>query len=98
MSTDGFVTNIEFSKKLPQLITNLGSFNIQDWLDSESSSSNSFETKTDVSLQTDRWVAIQGKKELWLPPDYHPTSSTVKYATIALGCRNGRVCMIAFSN
>ncbi|KAE8378188.1 hypothetical protein BDV26DRAFT_281329 [Aspergillus bertholletiae] len=51
----------------------------------------------DVSLQTDRWIAIHGQRELWLPPEYRPSCSTVKDATIALGCTNGRVCVIAFS-
>ncbi|KAL2813284.1 WD domain protein [Aspergillus granulosus] len=95
LSTNGIAISIEFSKKLPQLITNLGTFNIQAW--HESLSSNSSEIKTEVSLQLDRWVAIQGRRELWIPLDYVPTSSAVKDGTIALGCRNGRVCIMTFS-
>ncbi|KAL2801555.1 WD domain protein [Aspergillus granulosus] len=92
--TNGIVTSIEFSKMLPNLITNLGTFNIQAW--HERLSPNSSEIKAEVSLQLDRWVAIQGRRELWLPPDYVPTSSTVKDGTLALGCRNGNVCIMTF--
>ncbi|EED17202.1 wd40 protein, putative [Talaromyces stipitatus ATCC 10500] len=95
ISTDGVVTNVEFSEKLPHLITDLGSFNIQSR--HERFSSISSKTETNVSLQEDRWVAIKGRRELWLPPDYQPISLAVKDATVALGCKNGRVCMIAFS-
>ncbi|KAL3469675.1 hypothetical protein BJX99DRAFT_268041 [Aspergillus californicus] len=95
ISTDRPVTCIGFSKKLPYLITNLGSFNIQAW--HESFSSDSSETKPEISLQAGRWVAVQGHKELWLPPNYQPISFAIKDGTIALGCKNGRVCIIAFS-
>lgn len=88
------VTRITFSKKLPHLITNLGTFNIQAW--HESLSLNSSEIKTEVSLQLGRWVAIQGRRELWISHDYLPTSSTAKDGTIALGCNNGKVCIITF--
>jgi hypothetical protein len=88
MSTHGKVINIGFSMKLPQLIPNLGTFNIQAW--NAGSSSGSFEIGTEVSLQLNRWVAIKGRRELWVPPEYRPTSSAVKDTTIAFGCRNGR--------
>jgi WD40 repeat protein len=58
--TDGAVFNIEFSKKLPQLIINLGSFDIQTW--HKGFSPDSSETKAELSLQMDRWVAISGQK------------------------------------
>ncbi|KAL2801677.1 hypothetical protein BJX63DRAFT_157941 [Aspergillus granulosus] len=95
LNTNGIVTTIEFSKELPQLITNLGTFNIHSW--HEGLSSNCSKIKTKVSLQLDRWVSIQGQRELWIPPDYLPTSSTVKDGTVAFGCRNGKVCIIIFS-
>jgi WD40 repeat protein len=95
LNTNGIVTRIEFSKKLPQLITNLGIFNIHPWY--ESLSSNCSKIKTEVSLQLDRWVTIQGQRELWIPPDYLPTSSTVKDGAVAFGCRNGKVYIMIFS-
>jgi WD40 repeat protein len=94
ISTDGgYLTNIEFS--FPYLVTNRGSFNIQAW--HESFSSDSSRTNIELSLQADRWVIIQGQRELWLPPDYQPIASTVKDGAIALGCSNGRVYIITFS-
>jgi WD40 repeat protein len=95
INTDGVVTNVRFSKKLPHLITNLGSFNIQAW--HENFSSDPSETKTELSMQANRWVAIGGQKEVWLPPDYGAISFAVKDGTIALGSTNGRVCIIQFS-
>ena len=95
LNTNGIVTSTKFSKKLPQLITNLGIFNIHPW--HESLSSNCSEIKTEVSLQLDRWVTIQGQRELWIPPDYLPTSSTVKDGAVAFGCRNGKVYVMTFS-
>ena len=94
LSTDGMVSNVESSEKLTRLTTNLGSLNIQNWF--ESFLSDSSQMKTKVSLQTDRWIAIQGQKELWLPPNCRPACVTVKDATIALGCTNGRVRIITF--
>ncbi|KAI9373897.1 WD domain protein, partial [Aspergillus egyptiacus] len=95
INTDSIVKNIEFSKNLPHLITNLGSFDIQAW--HENFSSNSSETKTELSLRARRWVTVGGQKEVWLPPDYEATSSAVKDGTIAIGSRTGRVCIIQIS-
>ncbi|KAJ5225761.1 hypothetical protein N7468_006986 [Penicillium chermesinum] len=94
ISTHSSVTHVEFSEKLPWLNTNLGSFDIGVF--HGSLSSNPSEKVAEVSL-AGRWVTIQGQRELWLPPDYQPTSSAVKDSTIALGCANGRVAIIAFS-
>ncbi|KAL2847067.1 hypothetical protein BJX68DRAFT_276940 [Aspergillus pseudodeflectus] len=95
INTGGNITNIEFSKSLPELITNLGSFTIQACYNSFSS--NFSEVKTEVSLQASRWVAIHGKRELWLPADYQAICSTTRGGAIALGCLSGRVCIITFS-
>jgi WD40 repeat protein len=94
VSTDSIITNIEFSKQLPQLITNMGFFDIQVCY--ESLPSNPSEKVAKVSL-AGRWVTIQGQRELWLPPDYQPCSSIAKSGTIAVGCTNGRVIIIMFS-
>ncbi|GFN21443.1 WD40 repeat-like protein [Aspergillus tubingensis] len=94
ISTDHIVTKIDFSEHLPLLITNIGSFDIRKWYKSFLVYS---EKVSEVSLMAGRWVTIQGQRELWLPPNYHPHSSTVKNSTIALGSTSGRVAMIAFS-
>ncbi|KAL4935443.1 hypothetical protein BDV06DRAFT_217427 [Aspergillus oleicola] len=94
ISTDHIATTIKFSEHLPLLITNIGSFDIQKWYKSFLISS---EKVIEVSLTAGRWVTIQGQRELWLPPNYRPHSSTVKNSTIALGSTSGRVAIIAFS-
>jgi predicted NACHT family NTPase len=95
LGTHSIITNIEFSKQLPQLITNVGFFNIQVYY--ESLPSNPFKNVAEVSL-AGRWVTIQGQRELWLPPDYQPLSSIATTSgTIAVGCTNGRVVIIMFS-
>jgi WD40 repeat protein len=94
LDTHSIITNIEFSKQLPRLITNMGFFDIQVCY--ETPPSNSSEKVVEVSL-AGRWVTIQGRRELWLPPDYQPCSSIAKSGTIAVGCTNGRVITIMFS-
>ncbi|KAL3251159.1 hypothetical protein ABHI18_010792 [Aspergillus niger] len=94
ISTDDVATDIHFSEQLPLLITNIGSFDIRNCYESFSTPS---EKVAEVSLGADRWVTIQGQRELWLPPNYHPSSSTVKNSTIAVGSTSGRVAIIAFS-
>ncbi|KAE8326170.1 hypothetical protein BDV39DRAFT_193890 [Aspergillus sergii] len=95
ISTDGVVTNIKFSEHLPLLTTNIGSFDIQ--ICYGNLSFNSVKKVTEVSLEADRWITIQGQRELWLPPNYEPISLTVKDSIIALGSTSGRVAIITFS-
>ncbi|KAL4861478.1 hypothetical protein BDV12DRAFT_203968 [Aspergillus spectabilis] len=95
LAADGHVTKIEFSKKILLLHTNVGSYDIHAW--HQGFSSTASEISSEVSLQAGRWVAIQGQKQLWLPPDYQPACSTISGGTIAFGCKNGRVCMITIS-
>jgi WD40 repeat protein len=95
LTTDGHVTNIEFSENLPLLKTNIGSYDIHVWHPGFSSTAS--EIPSDVSLEGGGWVSIQGHKQLWLPLDYQPTCSTTRGGTIALGCRNGRVYVITTS-
>ncbi|KAI3048959.1 hypothetical protein CBS147353_11689 [Aspergillus niger] len=94
ISTDHVATDIRFSEQLPLLITNIGSFDIRNCYESFSTSS---EKVMELSLAAGRWVTVQGQRELWLPPNYYPQSSTVKDSTIALGSTSGRVAIIAVS-
>ncbi|GLA13524.1 hypothetical protein AnigIFM62618_010513 [Aspergillus niger] len=94
ISTDDVATDVEFSDHLPLLITNLGSFDIRNYYESFSTSSDKV---MEISLSAGRWVTVQGQKELWLPPNYESFLSTVKNSTIALGSTSGRVAIIAFS-
>ncbi|PYH50468.1 WD domain protein [Aspergillus niger CBS 101883] len=94
ISTDHVATDIQFSEQLPLLITNIGSFDIRNCYESFSTSS---EKVMEISLAAGRWVTVQGQREVWLPPNYYPQSSTVKDSTIALGSTSGRVAIIAVS-
>ncbi|RAH54644.1 hypothetical protein BO85DRAFT_441090 [Aspergillus piperis CBS 112811] len=96
LSTDGFVTVTEISEHLPLLRTNIGSFDI--YIGYEDFLSYSSTKGIVVSLGADRWVNIQGQRELWLFPTYQPSSSTVKDGIIAFGNTSGRVAIIAFSS
>jgi WD40 repeat protein len=47
-------------------------------------------------LYVDRsWITWNGKKILWLPPEYRPACSMVRQQTVAIGCASGRVLLIA---
>ncbi|KAK4458981.1 HET-R [Cladorrhinum samala] len=43
------------------------------------------------------WVTFNGRKVLWLPPEYRPISAAVQGRMVAIGCRSGRVLTIGFS-
>lgn len=66
LRTDGVVSNIEFSKHLPQLITNLGSFDIR--ICYKSFSSNPFAKVTEVSLEAGRVGYCSGSKRVMASP------------------------------
>jgi WD40 repeat protein len=94
LTIKGVVTNLNFSRDSPYLSTNLGSFNIQPWYNNYIS--NLPQTNIEVFILERQWVALQGKKVLWLPPEYRPTCSAVQNSTLALGHQSGRVSIIGF--
>ncbi|KAL3248946.1 hypothetical protein ABHI18_011836 [Aspergillus niger] len=94
ISTDSIATDVKFSERLRLLITNIGSFDIRNYYESFSISS---EKVMEISLVAGRWVTVQGQRELWLPPNYDSRRSKVMNSTIALGSTSGRVAIIAFS-
>jgi WD40 repeat protein len=56
----------------------------------------SHKTSTQVSVEGD-WVAVDGKKVLWLPFEHrHPSSSAVRDGILALGYSDGRVSIMGF--
>ncbi|KAL4967131.1 putative wd40 protein [Aspergillus stella-maris] len=95
ISLEEVVDSVEFSNELPHLITSLGNIDMRRWY--EISSRTLPEVKIEVSLQAGRWIVLHGQRELWLPPDYRPSSSVIRDGTVALGCRNGEICVISFS-
>jgi WD40 repeat protein len=45
----------------------------------------------------DRWIALQGLRMLWLPPEYRGASTAVCRDVVALGQRSGRVSLLAIA-
>jgi hypothetical protein len=45
----------------------------------------------------DRWIALQGSRMLWLPPEYRGASTAVCGDVVALGQRSGRVSLLAIA-
>lgn len=60
LTVEGVVTELSFSKDSPSLITNLGSLNIQQWYNNNTSLSS--ETNVEVFIQQRQWICLQGKK------------------------------------
>ncbi len=44
------------------------------------------------------WVVHNGRKLLWIPPEYQPSTLAVRGNIVAIGCFSGRVMVIAFSD
>ncbi|KAK0626411.1 hypothetical protein B0T14DRAFT_534566 [Immersiella caudata] len=43
------------------------------------------------------WIICNGRKVLWLPPEYRPGCSAVQGRMVSIGCNSGRVLTIGFS-
>jgi WD40 repeat protein len=43
------------------------------------------------------WIVKDGKRMLWLPPDYRMMAKAQVGSTVAIGCRSGRVLVMKFS-
>ncbi|KAL6904131.1 hypothetical protein GGI43DRAFT_311637 [Trichoderma evansii] len=53
---------------------------------------------SDWGISTDGvWIVKDGKRMLWLPPDYRMMAKAQVGSTIAIGCRSGRVLVMKFS-
>ncbi|KAH7113127.1 WD40-repeat-containing domain protein, partial [Dactylonectria estremocensis] len=42
------------------------------------------------------WIVKDGKRLIWLPPEYRVSESAVAGSTVAIGCRSGRVLVMQF--
>jgi hypothetical protein len=45
----------------------------------------------------DQWIALQGSRMLWLPPEYQGASTALCRDVVALGQRSGRVSLLAIA-
>jgi WD40 repeat protein len=52
-------------------------------------------TSVEVSILENQWICLQGKRMLWLPQGYRPTSFAAKDGILALGHASGRVSFIS---
>ncbi|RAO72618.1 uncharacterized protein BHQ10_008630 [Talaromyces amestolkiae] len=94
LAVDVIVTALGFSEDGTYLNTDLGSFHIQSWCDNHTF--NSIQKNVEIYIQDRQWVIFQGKKVLWLPPEYRPRFSAFRDSTLALGHASGRVSFIGF--
>jgi WD40 repeat protein len=85
----GQVTSMRFSEDDSYLITNLGCLEIRSSHDGCTSEFSLADEK--ISLSHDCWVTLHGEKVLWLPPEYRPSSWTIKGNTLILGHGSGRI-------
>ncbi|KAL3429913.1 WD40 repeat-like protein [Aspergillus tetrazonus] len=93
LSTDGPVTVVEFSQDSSYLATNLGSFKIQ--LPCGQSIAKSPNMDPQISLQRE-WIAVNGQRALWLPPEARFSCSVAKAHRLALGHPSGRISFFEF--
>ncbi|KIW16736.1 hypothetical protein PV08_03925 [Exophiala spinifera] len=42
------------------------------------------------------WVTLDGRKALWLPPDYRPTELAIRDDRVGIGCKSGLVFILNF--
>ncbi|UNI15346.1 hypothetical protein JDV02_001886 [Purpureocillium takamizusanense] len=95
------ITHLSFDQTL--LSTNIGllNLNLQALLPATSQSTDA--TARGVrhfgwGISTDGvWIVNDGKRMLWLPPEFRGAEAAVVGSTIAIGCRSGRVLAMKFS-
>ncbi|KAJ5618683.1 hypothetical protein N7528_006794 [Penicillium herquei] len=99
-----FPDRIWFSTDLKRIVTADMSFNNPEWYQDisddmtiEQSKLGDFVPGHEKHLHLDRsreWIIIDGKREVWVPPDYEVLDYAVKGSTIAIRCYTGRIFII----
>jgi WD40 repeat protein len=92
--TKGFVNKLDFSQEGSYLITNLGTLDIQSG--HENLGSISTHKNPAIFIKQGRWINMNGKNVLWLPPDFRPSCSAINGDSLALGHASGRVSFLRF--
>lgn len=95
VTLDGKLTEVKFSATGPYLETNLGKIYIETWYN-HSASSQSGAKMGRLSLIEERWVALNGRRILWLPPEYQVNKVAICNDLIAIPRGSGRVYFIGF--
>lgn len=83
-----------FADDGPYLETNLGTFNIQPLCGTHIPVH--AQIRTEVSILNKDWVALQGKKALWLTPAYRPSCVATGDGKLAMGHLSGRISFFRF--
>lgn len=94
LNVQGSITKINFAADGPYLETNLGPFDIGLLYDGDSPTHS--QESIDICLLGQDWIALRGKKVLWLPPAYRPTYVTIRHGRLAMGHASGRVSFFGF--
>ena len=90
----GWVNSVAFSTDNSYLETDLGTVNLPP----SCSNDNPVRPliKIEVRILDNEWVAIQGRKFLWLPPTYRPTRVATQNGKLVMGHASGRVTFFEF--
>lgn len=85
---------VKFSATGLYLETNLGKVNIETWY--KHSNSHHEQRMERLSIIEDRWVALDGRRILWLPPEYQVDKAAICNDMIAIPWASRRVHIIGF--
>ncbi|KAJ5435562.1 hypothetical protein N7445_006447 [Penicillium cf. griseofulvum] len=94
LNTKGIVTEIEFSHEGSYISTNLGTLDVQSG--HESHASNSTYRYLAIFIEQGQWINLNGKKVLWLPPEFRPHCFAINGDSLVLVHASGRVSFLRF--
>ncbi|KAE8387004.1 hypothetical protein BDV23DRAFT_162148 [Aspergillus alliaceus] len=93
LTTDDAVKELEFSQDSSYLRTDLGSIKFQSSCGSPTPGSSNIGPQMSVESE---WIAVNGKKVLWLPPEARPSCSATKSKILGLGHTSGQIAFLGF--
>ncbi|KAJ5865139.1 uncharacterized protein N7529_007055 [Penicillium soppii] len=91
---EGEVTTLEFSHSGLYLHTNLGALYIQSRCDIPKSDPR--HATPDISIEQSQWIALNGRRVLWLPIESRPSCFKINGNVLALGHLSGRISFVGF--
>lgn len=98
------VRDLQFDRSISYLLhTNIGTFDLRNTTSSTFSATASpyslasSPQTVGYSLNDENWLEYNGKRLLWLPTEYRPSSSALSGRLLGVGCRSGRVLLFTFS-
>ncbi|KAJ5716596.1 hypothetical protein N7493_008507 [Penicillium malachiteum] len=94
LHTNAIVYDLEFSQDGSNLITNLGTLDLQPG--HENDGPHSTHTRLPISIDQNQWINLHRNDILWLPPHFRPSCSAVNRNLVALGHASGRVTFLRF--